>query len=384
MSEVTHRLEIASPPPDAELGFARKPLKYLASLPRAGVGPDTGVILFICPWGIVPEDTYCRDVLLPRLADRYDCLVAAPAYFGIGLKRSADGVLEAPVALVEVIRKHLGEAVAALPFVEQLRVAAKAGMTELPKQYALSISCLPEYQSFGFLPALDCIAVLADLLGRFPVRRDRLHCLGSSYGGYVACLLLKLLPNSFHLVVENSGFTVAQPMEMANREFEAYHWDQIGGMRVPICEASPWTFRDAASPYFANPAAMALRDCTLADHFLPSKTLVRSYHSVEDALIPIDEKRKFWAALAGKASLRATEVTPDRLDGKLFKTMAHGMDASLSELMADAMIDVPFASADGSTDFERETVREFGTADRLYRVRYGLDLGIAVEIVRAL
>jgi len=358
--------EIASPPPDIELGFPRKPLRYLACAPPAGVGPDTGVILFVCPWGMAPEDAYCHDVLLPRLAERYDCVAAAPVYFGIGVKPGGGGT----------IRKYLGDAVAALPFPEQLAAAAQAGMTELPKEFALSLSAFPEYQSFGFMPALDCIAVLADLLGRFPVRRDRLHCFGSSYGGYVACLML----NSFHVLVENSGFTAAQPMEMANHEFDAYHWTRIGGLRVPIREASPWTFRDPAARAFAGPAVMAIRDCSLPDHFAPSKSLVRSYHSTEDTLIPIAGKRKFWAALDGKAALRATEIVPGMLDGKLFKTMTHGMDASLIGLMADAMADVPFAGNDAATDFERGTMREIVAEDRVYRVQYGPDLTIQVEL----
>jgi hypothetical protein len=233
-------------------------------------------------------------------------VAAAPAHFGIGVKPGGEAVLEAPPALVETIRKYLGEAVVALPFPDQLAATAKAGMTELPKEFALQLSCFPEYQSCGLMPALDCIAVLADLLGRFPLlRRDRLHCFGSSYGGYVACLVLKLMPNSFHVVIDNSGFTTAQPAEMANHEFDGYHWNMIGGLRVPIREASPWTFRDPASPRFAGPAVMAIRDCTLPDHFAPSKSLVRSYHSTEDKLIPIAEKRKFWTALGGKAALRA-------------------------------------------------------------------------------
>jgi len=377
---LTTAFEIPSPPADVELGFPRKPLKYLASLPPTGIGPDTGVILFVCPWGIAPEDAYCRDVLLPRLAERYDCVAAAPLYFGIALKRDSNARLSAPLALAETIRKYFGDAVAALPPQEQLAAAARAGMTELPKEFAFSISVFPEYQSFGFMPALDCIATLADLLRRFPLRRDRLHCFGSSYGGYVAALVLKLMPNSFHAIVENSGFVEAQPVEMANHEFDVYHWNRIGGMRVPVREETPWTFRDAAARCFASPAVMAIRNCTIAAHFAPSKSLVRSYHSSEDALIPIAEKRKFWAALGGKAALRATEIVPDKLDGALFKTMAHGMDASLTRLMADAMQDVPFAGEDAATDFDRETERTIVAGARIYQLRYGWDLGIEVAV----
>src|SRR5579871_3758928 len=79
--------QIDTPPPDLELGFPRRPLKYLAVPPAAGIGPGTGVMLFICPWGMAIADVYLRDKLLPHLADRFDCLAVAADYFGIGVKR---------------------------------------------------------------------------------------------------------------------------------------------------------------------------------------------------------------------------------------------------------------------------------------------------------
>jgi pimeloyl-ACP methyl ester carboxylesterase len=372
--------EIPLPPADVELGFQRKPLRYLAAVPAAGIGPDTGIVLFICPWGIAPDDPYCREALLPQLAERYDCIVAAPSYFGLGLKRNSNATLAPPPMLGEAIKRLLGDAVSTLPLDRQLMALAEAGLAELPAEFTFSVSCFPEYQSFGLMPALDGIAVLADLLRRFPVRRDRLHCFGSSYGGYVASLMLKLVPNSFHAIVENSGFVAAQPVEMSNADFDVRHWTKIAGLRVPVREASPWSFRDAASRYFAGPSVMAIRDCTIADHFVATKSLVRSYHSVEDKLIPIGDKRKFWAALVPVAALRATEVGPDRLDGRLFKTLDHGMDASLIGLMADAMADVPFAGADAETDFDRETEREIRAADRIYRLRFGRDLSFTATV----
>jgi len=39
--------QIDAPPPDVELGFPRQPLKYVTVPPAAGIGPETGVMLFI-------------------------------------------------------------------------------------------------------------------------------------------------------------------------------------------------------------------------------------------------------------------------------------------------------------------------------------------------
>jgi hypothetical protein len=41
---------------------------------------------------------------------------------------------------------------------------------------------------------------------------------------------------------------------------------------------------------------------------------------------------------------------------------------------------VPFAGSDANTDFDRETVREIQAADRVYRLRFGRDKTVAVEI----
>ncbi|HTH97518.1 MAG TPA: DUF2920 family protein [Stellaceae bacterium] len=373
--------EIAAPPPDFELGFTRKPLKYVAALPAAGVGERTGVILFLCPWGMHPAEDYCRTVLLPRLAERYDCVAAAPIYFGIGVKSpAADANLQPPNGLIEGIRRMFGDAVAALPPREQFRALAEAGLTELPTQLAFSINPFPEYQSFGLMPALDAIAVLADLLRRHPLRRDRLHCFGSSYGGYIASILLKLMPNTFHVMVENSGFVEAQPFEMANQEFNVFHWLSLQGVRTPIFYTSPWTFKDAASPRFAGPGVMAMRSCLQDAHYAPSKTLMRSYHAAQDKLVPIEGKRAFWAILADRTMLRASTVTPDMVDGRLFKTADHGMDASMLDMMDDALADTPDASADAFTDFDRRTERVLPAGNRTYLFRFAEDLSFHAEV----
>jgi len=86
--------QIDAPPPDVELGFPRQPLKYVTVMPSAGIGPETGVMLFICPWGMAIEDAYVGEKLLPHLADSHDCIAVAANYFGIGVKRRGGRLAE--------------------------------------------------------------------------------------------------------------------------------------------------------------------------------------------------------------------------------------------------------------------------------------------------
>jgi hypothetical protein len=383
MNAAVSQWEIAAPPADIELGFPRKPLTYVAALPPGGIGADTGFMLFICPWGMVPGGDYCSKVLLPRLAERHDCVVAAANYFGILIKYPAKAMLMPPAGLTGAVRRLLGDDIARLPVAGQLAALSRAGVEQLPHDLAFSLSCFPEYQSFGLMPALDNIAVLADVLSRFPVRRDRLYCFGSSYGGYIASLMLKILPNTFHAVIENSGFARARLPEMAGAHFGGHHMVALKGVRVPIQELSPWEFADAASPRFISKAVLDIRDCLIADHYAPSKSFLRSYHSIEDEIVPIGEKRQFWDLLSERMPVRGVEVSADMVDGRLFKTIGHGMEASLLDLAAAALMDLPFSAEDSATDFDRGIERNLAAGDRTYRFRLDPDLGFHARLDKA-
>jgi hypothetical protein len=349
--------------------------------PTAGIGPDTGVMLFICPWGMGIEDAYAGEKLLPHLADRFDCVAVAANYFGIGVKRMFGQRLgEFPGWRAELARRFGGN-VASLPFEGVIPELVRLGVRELPPDLPLILQAYPEYQSFGLQPALDNIAVLAAVLRDHPVRRDRIYGFGSSYGGYIACLMLKFLPNTFHAVVENSGFTEAQTLDMASTESSGRHWFEGKGIRLCCVLASPWTQRDPASRYFIGDAVRAIRNCTIPAQYAASRTHLTSYHAEKDAMIPLEAKRQFWATVGARLPLRSTTVDDRMIDGRLFKTNAHGMDASLQLLADDGFRGLPPAAADTSTDFSRSTVIEVPAADRIYRASYRPDLTMEFAIV---
>jgi len=268
-----------------------------------------------------------------------------------------------------------------MPFDAVFGELVRVGVTELPPDLPLILQTYPEYQSFGLQPALDHIAVLAAVLRDYPVRHDRLYGFGSSYGGYIACLMLKLMPNSFHAVVENSGFTEALPKEMASTEAEGRNWFDGRGIRLCCVPASPWTQRDPASRYFVGASVLAIRECTDPAQYNASRTHLTSYHAENDSLIPIAAKRRFWAMIGGKLPLRSVTVDDGMLDGRLFKSNAHGMDASLQLLADDGFKGLPPHAVDASTDFSRGSIVEVPAGDRRYRAVYRPDLSVEFSIV---
>jgi hypothetical protein len=371
--------QIDTPPPDIELGLPRVPLKYGVVAPSAGIGPNTGVMLFICPWGMAIEDAYLGEKLLPYLADRFDCVAVAANYFGIGTKRQHGRLSELPGWRAELARRF-GDGLLPLSLGEVLAALPRLGVTQLPPDLPLILQGFPEYQSFGLQPALDHIAVLATILRDYPVRHDRIYGFGSSYGGYIAAMMLKFLPNTFHVVVENSGFTEALPEEMASLESGRVNWFDGKGIRLCCTPASPWTRRDPASKYFLSDAVLRIRDCTDPAQYAPSRSHLTSYHAEKDTLIPLPAKQRFWSTIGGKLSLRSVTVGDAMIDGRLFKTNAHGMDASLQLLADDGFAGLPPRAAEASTDFSRGSVVEVPAIDRVYRATYRPDLTMEFAI----
>jgi hypothetical protein len=182
-------------------------------------------------------------------------------------------------------------------------------------------------------------------------------------------------------MIENSGFTQALPQEMASSESAGRYWFDGKGIRLCCVPASPWTLRDPASKYFIAPSVLAIRDCTIPAHYAPSRTHLTSYHAERDALIALDDKRRFWAMIGDKLPLRRVTVDDGMIDGRLFKSNSHGMDASLQLLAADGFAELPARASDATTDFSRGSIIEVSAGNRIYRAAYRPDLTVDFSIV---
>jgi len=85
--------------------------------------------------------------------------------------------------------------------------------------------------------------------------------------------------------------------------------------------------------------------------------------------------------IGDKLALRSVTVDDGMIDGRLFKSNAHGMDASLQLLAADGFAGLPARAPDATTDFSRGSIIEVPAGDRLYRAVYRSDLTVAFSIV---
>jgi pimeloyl-ACP methyl ester carboxylesterase len=372
MSE-TLRPRIEQPHADIEHQSARAPFDYLVTFPDRGLTPETGLIFVINGFGMTPEGAY-NTILRRYLASRYNCLAVEVFHFGLRLKASGYGeILPAP-GFFESLHAQFGVSISApegasptLLVQRVCRALHERGVTRVPESCLVLRRCGTEYESFGLLPALDHLQVLGALLARYPLDRRRLYALGTSMGGYIALFLAKLAPNSFRMVVDCSGFTQAPDLADPQARFSR---GRIEGVVVRAMEPSPWEAEPGSSHGF-HEHNRRIRDLTWVEHMVPTRTLRCLYHSVADDIVPLADKERYAQAAAGFGPLALHRIGQEQLDGVMFKTLAHGMNASLRHLFDHAwsvLADRPEAGE--GTDFCRESALEFPCGHRVYRLRF--------------
>ena len=149
----------------------------------------------------------------------------------------------------------------------------------------------------------------------------------------------------------------------------------VGHVTVACNTVTRWNLSDGYSPAFFGPARFAIRDAMNPWHLAEvsakaaRRCQFRMVNSYKDGLSPIEVKQAQCRALQANgfdAQLRI--IRESHLDGKVFKTLEHGMEASIGGLFdryADSLTALPT-----TLDRELETSLTFECYDYVYRIRH--------------
>src|SRR5580704_5415302 len=136
------------------------------------------------------------------------------------------------------------------------------GITQLnPACVFLGVST--EYHSMGFLSALDGLQVTFSLVNDLALNKRRLFVFGTSYGGYIANLAAKFAPNTFRMVIDNSGFSSAED-DIWN-VYGMSKWHSPEGVAMSSYMVSAFSEDPSAANYFA-PAHKKIRSLLNREH----------------------------------------------------------------------------------------------------------------------
>ncbi|MGF6353353.1 hypothetical protein ABIE27_001262 [Paenibacillus sp. 4624] len=357
------------PHADIELGFAREELDYYVTLPSAGVTEETGVILTIPGFGGLADSVYQSEKLNPYLAEKYKCIVVSMNYFGIyrSMETRLDNQFIGNMERIYGVPATYWDDISLDSdfYMKVGELLERKGITALDHRcQALMITAREEYQSFGFLPALDCLTVLGEVLRKYPLaNKKKIIAYGSSYGGYIAMLCGKFAPDTFSVIIDNSGFSRSEMKYIAGRELLESDFAVTVNVKnksftLPLAYNNPWTIMDETSPHYFGDSHKQIRNLLLREHRVKSNTRYYIFHCEEDQIASVADKDKVATLLNMFNPISYKRVGKQDIDGVLFKTYAHAMNASLRKLFDHV------AEQDGEYGLVKESIHNEFTMNK--------------------
>lgn len=192
-------------------------------------------------------------------------------------------------------------------------------------------------QNFGVLQSIDHInAVYALQDAGVEFDASNIVAIGTSHGGYIAHMIMKLAPNLLSGIIDNSAYTECSP-NFVGAIFECRQSEN--NVSLFLNTQTKWRLSSPNMPGYFGPAQFAIRDLSLADHLQAIRDKsehacqIRMLNSGEDGISPIAKKER----QARRLKDAGFDVTFDRIessdiDGKVLKTLDHGMDAAINAL----------------------------------------------------
>lgn len=369
---------------DFELGHPRaRPLSYTISTPDEG--EPKGLVFAIPGFGADTATGYA-EALRRHICDahgfaavsvNYHCVEARPENGG------AVGISPREHFMLIGMAAHHGVKVGNYADLNEL--TSKLAKLGAPiEAYAEITPGGGEYQNFGVVQAMDHLAVLADIVARGPAfNRAHVIALGSSHGGYIAHMMAKIAPGSLSTIMDNSSYT-QPPMNFMAQGVREYH-TRMGGVKLLCHVKNGWSLDDRAAANFYDRNADLIRDVAYPPHVAVMRAAAGEggpgfvmVNAAKDGISPAPLKQRQAAALrATGLAAHIDIIDKPQIDGRVFKELTHGLNASLKGLF-DRMLPLA-APRSGPLDCEAATVVDYPCIDTGYRFHHGAD-GVRGEV----
>lgn len=267
-------------------------------------------------------------------------------------------------SIVEQIKFHI----------EQLKKENKLDKEFLLNLWATLYPYKNEYQNFGILQAIDILTVLYHIksIGYSKIiNQKKIIALGSSHGGYIANLLMKLAPNTFDVVIDNSSY-VKPKLEYIigfEKNFNKSEYKiQSDNILLNCSVLTHWTKEKNTDNEF-HESAYEIRDLLDKNQMkqfikYSNKTSIISYHSKYDRIAIYEEKEKYCDELMKykfDINLNTIELK-SQIDGKLIKNLDHAMGMSIKELVRITLPEILENKISTETDICKLSKIEYKTS----------------------
>lgn len=381
---------IIQAPIDPEINLkVRDNLDYYITYPNGyDKSKSYGLVFCITGYGDSADSEYQSEKLRPYISDEYDMITVGVRYHN-DLRINNNECIFQLGAICDwygMDRNYFQNVTTAEQMLDKLfDILVERNIFSLDSRLAIKTSVYHQYSSFGFMPAIEHLNVLFDIMQKHNIDKRNIIALGTSYGGYIASLMAKYAPNTFSLVIDNSGFCVSQLQEVFGGlvgGIGGSYVRYVDGRRyeIPFSTNTLWSI-DETSKYYFSDANKQIRNLLIEDHRTPSSTVYCCCHSEKDSIASINLKDEMCNILKKYNVIYYKRVREEDIDGKLFKNVAHGMNASLRKLF-DVSIEKYRKfnhNKEEETDFDRDVVYGFPCSNKIYNFSYtnsGLNVSI--------
>jgi len=363
------------PHPDIELGVRRTDLSADFTIPETGIDTDTGVIMVIPGFGESCETEHQKG-LRAYLANKLNCIAVGTSYFGIyrssqiqltpsflynynriyGLNMSFDDFALAQSG--EELYRMITEPV------------LRRGVTSLDiRCQPLLITDKGEYQSWGFLPAVDNLRVLGEIINKYDINRKKIIAFGNGYGGYIAMLMGKFAPQTFSLIIEREAYSRAELKHIVSGELMesdyvfAFDLNQ-GDLRFTIASSSnnPWTIEDETSGYYFSDSCRQIRSLHIEKHRCVSPTSYCIVHSENNENVLIKNKDQCVDILKRYNRVDYRRIAANGSSNRL-------TDQEFIEDLSNQP-DMIWEKESDDTDFSLDSICSFVCSDKVYQFSF--------------
>ncbi|WP_142414604.1 DUF2920 family protein [Hathewaya massiliensis] len=304
------------------------------SEPELGINEETGILLFIAGYGgNAISNVYKK--MREEFADKYNLVTIQSDYFGYEFMQSSKNI-----NIPEIDKKELSKFFSndeikeiynenKLDFNKLIEIGKKYTITLNAKE-SLSNESLYNFNDMGIMQALDNIVAVLKVMSilyenGYEFNTKKVIIYGHSQGAYLSYLCNRFCPTLFSCIVDNSSWLY--PQYLIYNRICYYFIDKLT-LNVEF-------------EYLAR--RLNLNNKILELNYLYSdfenNCKIISYHGVTDNLISNVEKKNFCSKIR---QCDYNEVTEEDVDGEIFKSTNHGLDADFLKLFDYTMENIEF------------------------------------------
>ncbi|WP_050606993.1 DUF2920 family protein [Clostridium niameyense] len=296
-------------------------LNIYFSEPQSGVNEETGILLFIAGFGgNATSNVYKK--MRKNFADKYNLITVQCDYFGWQYMQGAEDLS------FNLNKDKIKTILSNKDFIKlESDNLNQEQFFNIIKDYHISIEAnanlkenLEDFNDMGIMQAIDNInavlvvmAILEDNNLKF--NKNKLIVYGNSHGAYLSYMCNAFAPSLFSLIIDNSAWI--HPKYLYN--------DRILMSSIGKCNF------DIKFKYLASSLNLdkEILDLNKLYAKFDNNCNIICFHGTTDNLISNTDKFKFCSNIKRCVY---NEISEDKVDGVIFKSTNHGLDADFIKL----------------------------------------------------